>query len=372
MVAAPASAKSIQLIAGSDEFIVKTVAAERARQLTPPEAGEFGLDLIEGEAENAEAALNILTRLQEALHTVGFFGGRKLVWLKNTNLLADNRITQTDAVRDALEKLAAVLERGLPAGVTLLISALGLDRRRKLCRLLEKIAAVELHDAPDLSKEAGEEEIAMFIAGKLRAEGKTMTDEALRAFRDLVAPTLRELANELEKLFLYVGRRTEITADDVRAVCSASQQAVIWELIDAIAAKQLRPALATLDKLLDSGEHPLGLLTRLGNQLRLILLARDLMERKVLVPSGNPFEYIRGFKNLPPEATAHFPRGKEGTLPNEWRMYRCALAARNFTTRELIRALDLVLDAHRQLVSTQLDERVVLTQTITRIIRPVA
>lgn len=372
MSAARVPAKRVHLIGGSDEFTIKATAAQRATELTPAGAGPFGLEIIEGEADNIDSALTILSRLREAIQTVGFFGGGKLVWLKNTNLLADNRTTQTDDVRAALEELATLLQRGLPAGVTLLISALGVDKRRKLYKVLEKTATIEICEAPEAGKEAGEEEIAAFIAGKLRAAAKTMSDDALRLFRDLVAPTLRDLANELEKLFLYTGRRQQITADDVRAICSASRHAAIWELTDALGAKQLPRALLALDNLLGSGENAMGILTLLVNQLRLMLLARDLMVRKVLVPGERGFDYANRFKALPPEATAHFPRSKEGALPNEWRMYRCALAAKNFTTRELIGALDVLLEANRQLVSTQLDERLVLTEAITRILQPSA
>jgi DNA polymerase III delta subunit len=48
-------------------------------------------------------------------------------------------------------------------------------------------------------------------------------------------------------------------------------------------------------------------------------------------------------------------------------LYRCALAARNFSASELIRAMDLLLEANRQLVSTQLDDRLVLEETIAKI-----
>jgi DNA polymerase III delta subunit len=50
-------------------------------------------------------------------------------------------------------------------------------------------------------------------------------------------------------------------------------------------------------------------------------------------------------------------------------LYRCALAARNFSTAELIGAMDLLLEANRQLVSTQLDARLVLGEAVAKIAR---
>ena len=325
--------------------------------------------------EAQDEALKIFRRLNEALNTVGFFSAAKLVWLKNTNLLADDKAVSAEAVKEALDEFSDQLKRGLPDGVTLLISAIGIDRRRTAYKTLEKAATVQVLDAPDESKQAGDEEIADFIQRKLRAEGKTMVAAAFETFRGLVAPDLREIANELEKLSIYVGNRKEISTADVRAICSVSRQAVIWELTDALGARRLPQAIRAVEKLLGGGEQPIGIVMMLVGQLRLMLLARDLMERKLISVregAGSNVEFVRAFERLSVGVTAHFPRTKDGMLPNAWRLYRCAVAAKNFSKTELIGALDTLLEANRLLVTTQLDARLVLEETVTKIARPAA
>ncbi|HVM60747.1 MAG TPA: DNA polymerase III subunit delta [Verrucomicrobiae bacterium] len=371
MPATAAKTKSIYLVGGADEFSIKETAAKLADKLAPKQAGEFGLEIIDGSASNQDEALKVLSRLREALETVGLFGGgNKLVWLKSTDLLADTQTTRAEAVKEALADLADLLKSGLGEGVTLLISAIGCDRRKTLYKTLEKIGEVRFFEALEEGKGDSDEEIEAFIQSKLRADSKTMSAEAVQAFRELVAPSLREIANELEKLFVYVGKRSDITKDDVRAICSASRQAVIWELTDSLGARRTSRAIRSLESLLDAGDQPIGILMMLVAQFRLMLLARDLMVRKLISardgPGGN-IEFVKAFERLPESATAHFPRTKDGALPNAWRLYRCALAAKNFSTRELIRAMDLLLDANRQLVSTQLDDRLVLEETIAKI-----
>jgi len=371
MPATAAKTKSIYLIGGADEFSIKETAAKLADKLAPKKAGEFGLEIIEGSAANQDEALKVLSRLREALNTVGLFGGgNKLVWLKNTDLLADSPTTRAEAVKESLAELADLLKAGLGEGVTLLISAIGTDRRKTLYKTLEKVGEVQFFEPLEEGKGDADEDIVAFIQSKSRADGKTMNPEAVQAFRELVAPNLREIVNELEKLFTYVGKRTAITKEDVRAICSASRQAVIWELTDALGARRTSQAITALENLLDAGEQPMGVLMMLVAQFRLMLLARDLMQRKLITardgPGGN-FEFVKAFERLPEQATAHFPRTKEGALPNAWRLYRCALAAKNFSTSELIRAMDLLLEANHQLVSTQLDDRLVLEETIAKI-----
>ena len=364
------SATAIHLVAGDDEFSVKEEAARLAKKLAPGAAGEFGLEIIEGDANNQDEALRLLGRLNEALFTVGFFGSEKLVWLKSTDLLGESRTAGAEAVKEALASLADTLKRGLPPGVQLLISAIGCDKRRTLYKTIEKLGAVKLFEVPEAGKTAGEKEISTFINSRLSGYGKKMDPGAMERFRILVAPEFREIANELEKLDLYVGNRSTISEADVRAICSASRQAIIWDLTDALGARNLPGSIAALQNLLHGGESPLGIVMMLVAQFRLMLLARDLMVRKVLIPQPPPnggFAYFQGFQNLSEQETAHFPRGKNDALPNGWRLYRCALAAKNFSTDELIEAMDILTEANRLLVSTQLDDRLVIEQAMVKI-----
>ena len=373
MPVAATKTKSIYLVGGADEFSIKESAAKLADKLAPKKAGEFGLEIIEGGVTNQDEALKVLARLREALNTVGLFGGGdKLVWLKNTDLLADSPTTRAESVKDALGELAELLKSGLGDGVVLLISAIGCDRRKSLYKTIEKTGEVQFFEALEEGKGDSDEEIEAFIQSKLRADGKTMSAEAVQAFRELVAPNLREIANELEKLFTYVGKRPAVAKEDVRAICSASRQAVIWELTDALGARRASQAIAALENLLDAGEQPLGVLMMLVAQFRLMLLSKDLMQRKLITARddmGGNFEFVKAFERLPETATAHFPKTKEGKLPNAWRLYRCALAAKNFSVAELIRAMDLLLEANRQLVTTQLDDRLIIEQAIAKIAR---
>ena len=373
MPAAATKTKSIYLVGGADEFSIKESAAKLADKLAPKKAGEFGLEIIEGGASNQDEALKVLSRLREALNTVGLFGGGdKLVWLKNTDLLADTPTTRAESVKDALAELAELLKGGLGDGVVLLISAIGCDRRKSLYKTIEKTGEVQFFEALEEGKGDSDEEIEAFIQSKLRADGKTMSAEAVQAFRELVAPNLREIANELEKLFTYVGKRPAIAKEDVRAICSASRQAVIWELTDALGARHASQAITALENLLDAGEQPIGVLMMLVAQFRLMLLSKDLMQRKLITvrdEKGGNFEFVKAFERLPETATAHFPKTKEGKLPNAWRLYRCALAAKNFSVAELIRAMDLLLEANRQLVTTQLDDRLIIEEAIAKIAR---
>src|SRR5947208_10017114 len=117
-----AETANIHAVIGSDEAEVKRVAAELAQKLVPEEAGDFGLEVIDGAADNAEQAAARIRSAIEALQTLPFFGGAKLVWLKNVNFLSDDPKARSAAVQSALEQLSELLDRGFGSEVTFLIS----------------------------------------------------------------------------------------------------------------------------------------------------------------------------------------------------------------------------------------------------------
>jgi len=49
-----AATANIHAVVGSDEAEVKRVAAELASNLTPPGAGDFGLEIIDGTVDRSE------------------------------------------------------------------------------------------------------------------------------------------------------------------------------------------------------------------------------------------------------------------------------------------------------------------------------
>ena len=103
-------------VIGSDEGETKRRARELASKLTPEQGGDFGVDTIDGMADNAEQAVLRIRQAKEAIQTLPFFGREKLVWLKNVNFLADTATSRSAAVQEALEELKDVLSHGFRMG----------------------------------------------------------------------------------------------------------------------------------------------------------------------------------------------------------------------------------------------------------------
>lgn len=359
---------NIHAVVGSDESEVKRAAREMASELTPPGAGDFGVEVIDACADNAEQAAARVRATIEALQTLPFFGGEKLVWMKNANCLGDSVIGRAASVQSALDDLSAVLEAGLGSGVTFLLSATDVDKRRSFYKSLGKRAELRVIDRLDATRAGWEEEATEIVRGRAQKRQLQFESDALDLFVLLTGGDTRQIENELEKIDLYLGDERSVTTDQVRALVPLSRAGVIFELANALAARDLERALRLVRGLLDQGESAIGiLLVALLPTIRNLLLAKDLMERNRMARSTQPFTFISALNRLPESATAHLPRKKDGSI-NGYALGIAAQHARKFETARLIAGLEACLQANLQIVSSQLDHELILTEVVVKLL----
>jgi DNA polymerase-3 subunit delta len=124
---------------------------------------------------------------------------------------------------------------------------------------------------------------AQFAREQARALGGGMDGDAAMALVDAVGTDRRVLVRELEKLTLLADARA-VSVDDVRALTRAIDQGRIFELVDAIGARNARVAVRSWRTLLRAGEDPHRLLAMVARQFRLLIQAAELGARRVPPP----------------------------------------------------------------------------------------
>ena len=361
---------NLYAVMGSDESEVKRVAADLATSLTPPEAGDFGLEIVDGVAENADKAAARIRSTIEALQTLPFFGSTKVVWLKSANFLGDTQLSCATSVQSALEELSDLIENSLGSDVIFLISAIEVDKRRSLYRLLVKRAELQIFDRLDSSRSGWEEEASELVRSRARKRRLKFDEDALDFFVLLTGGDTRQIDNELEKIDVFLGKERGVHVDLVRELVPLSRTGVIFELGNALATRDLELALRLVRRLLDQGESAIGiLLVAIVPTLRNLLLANDLMERHRLARPHSPFQFISAINRLPAEATDHLPRKKDGSI-NAYALGIAAQHAHRFEVKQLIEAMQACLEANLQLVTTQLDHELILTEVVVKLLGP--
>jgi DNA polymerase-3 subunit delta len=393
-----ATTANIYAVVGSDEAEVKRVATELATNLTPPGGGDFGLEVIDGAADNAEQAAARIRSAIEALQTLPFFGSTKVVWLKNANFLGDDPKARSAAVQSALEELSELLDGGFDSGVTFLISATEVDKRRAFYKMLVKRAELQVFDRLDSGRAGWEQEATEIVRLRAKKQKLQFDDDALDLFVLLTGGDTRQIENELEKIDTYCSAGVRpvdragvspaepksaritsagatarmvvprVTVDLVRELVPLSRAGIIFELSNALALRDLELALTLVRRLLDQGESAIGiLLAAVVPTIRNLLLAKDLMERHGLPRPHSPFQFISAINRLTAKATEHLPRKKDGSI-NAYALAIAAQHAHQFETNQLINAMRACLTANVQLVTTQLDHELILTEVVVKLL----
>jgi DNA polymerase-3 subunit delta len=369
MAAAKTKAQTqLHAVVGSDDGEVKSAARDLAARLAPEDSGEFSTDIIDGAVQYADEATTKIHATIEALLTFPFFGGEKLVWLKSASFLADDQLGRAQGVIEALEKLTETLSGGIPESTRFLLSAVGVDKRRSFYKSLTKLAKVEVYDKVDASKAGWEEEAATVVEEMARGRGLRFAGDASELFVLSTGGDRRVVANELEKLDLFLGERREIAVNDVRLLVPLSRAGIVFEIGNAIAERDLSRALALLDQLLFQGETPVGIMyAAVIPTVRNLLVVKDLMSRHRLQRPAQPFFFGKTLERLPADAIAHLPRKKDGGI-NAFTLGIAATHAHRYEVAELQIALEACLEANIQLVTSSMDAEVALSQLLVKII----
>jgi DNA polymerase III subunit delta len=171
--------------------------------------------------------------------------------------------------------------------------------------------------------------------------------DAARELVDSLGGDMMMISNELEKLVLYVGEKKRITLGDVETMVLAAKQRSLYELTDAISARERTRALEMLDAILSSGEGEeaaIGHLYMLAKTFRqmLVILERNVRDQRMLWAA-----LWQGFR-VPPFAADDIIR--------QARRYK--------SKRELTRAIRLVAKADLALRSNPPSKRLVLEKLV--------
>ena len=177
----------------------------------------------------------VITEVLDELRTLPFLGPRRAVEIH----AADGFITTN---REILEDYLA---SPCTTGVLILLPEKPLRSNLRVAKLINKIGHVfslgtpKAHEVPHILARLAKE-----------TYGKTLRPGVGHALQELLGDSLNTLAEELEKLSLYVGKRQTIGIEDVQALVGNNRELSAFEMIDALVKRDTGQALELLERTL--------------------------------------------------------------------------------------------------------------------------
>jgi DNA polymerase-3 subunit delta len=331
------------VLAGDEIFLLDRCRAAVQKAFVPPDLRDFclsDLDLTQ------VSIFEVLDRAQ----TPSLMAPFQVIFVRNVRQLY---------TRGAKKEEFAALDRYFaspnPQALILFIAdflripadtrRMDMDDKNRFERLTETLGA---HCGMVELARVNEEDAMRWTVTKAHEAGLQMETDAARELVDALGADMMLVSSELEKLLLYTSGRGKITLGDVETMVLSAKQRTLYELTDAISARDRVRALALLQGLLNSSEAgedaAIGHLYMLARTFRqmLVILEKNVRDSRAIWQA-----LWQGFR-MPPFAA--------DDLIRQARRYK--------SRRELTRALRLVARADVELRSSPPDKRLVLERLV--------
>jgi DNA polymerase-3 subunit delta len=251
-----AKPQALYVLHGDEPFLKRLVRQGIRELVLGPDDDGFSLAGHAGDKAN-------WAEVVEDLETLPFLAACRLVVVEN----ADPFVSRE---RSRLEKLFPDLAaRKKPRGV-LVLDVQAWAATTNLARATPESSLI-------VCKTPSAQQLPTWCAQWCQGRyGKTLATAAARLLVELIGAEMGLLAQEIEKLAVYVGSAPKIEARDVDRLVGRNRAEHTFRIFDLIGEGKTAEALSFLGQLLELGEEPLGLLAAFSWQLRRLAKAARL------------------------------------------------------------------------------------------------
>ena len=115
----------------------------------------------------------------------------------------------------------------------------------------------------------------------MKQRGYSISQEAAALLQINVGNSLRRLASEIDKIELLKKDDKTIALEDIETVVGSTKEYNVFEFCDAVAGKDIRKSLRILNRLLELGESPIGILVMLNRHFTIITKAKEMLVKQL-------------------------------------------------------------------------------------------
>ena len=349
---------------GSDEEKVLTKASECFQNILS-ERNDFNQETFDGRVSRSEEVLEVCSQVIESLQTLPFLG-EKVIWLKDISFLGEDiRVSQTEAAQKGVENLIEFLQKGLPKGIFLLLSASAIDKRRSFFKKIQNLAEFQFFETPTLSQVQDYETVANMIAIEAKNFSLSFKKDALQIFSFFVGNNFRLVRGELEKISLYLGEKSEVSVETVQLLVAPSDFGILWRINECLESQNLSEAISLIRTRLSFGESAIGISrATLIPVVRRLFLAKVLMAYRPL-PLESYASFATALEEVKDSLQLGIKRKKDGKL-QAYPLFLASKSARIFSSQKLKEMLFAALEMDFSLVTGKLEAETALYQFLSQ------
>ncbi len=229
-----------------------------------------------------------ILQIKEIADTLPFFSDYRVIVIEDSGLFK--------SASNLPDYLSSML-----TSTVVIFSEKEIDKRNKLYKLVNKEGiAVEM-------KQLDVSDTKHFITSMLEKNNKQMRGSTIDYFLQQIDTSLSNIINEIDKLTAYTYGCSEITTDDIDAVCCVQVTGRIFQMIDYAAMGKKAKALKLYYDLLELRESPMSILYLITRQFNILLrikisenekLSKSEIVSKLQIPSFTVDKYINQAKRF--------------------------------------------------------------------------
>lgn len=245
--------KQIYLLYGEEAYLKKQYR-DRLTKALLPEGDTMNFAHFEGKGVDVKSVIDLS-------ETLPFFAERRLIVFDNTGFFKSAGADLADYIKE------------MPDTTYYIFVEDEVDKRSKLFKAVKskgRVVELPFQDENTLKR---------WVAGKIRNENKQVTEQTIIYFLNKVGTDMENITKELEKLFSYTMEKTDITKEDVDAICVTQIANHIFDMVNAVAEKQQKKALDLYYELLALKESPMRILFLMTRQYRMLFQVKHLANK---------------------------------------------------------------------------------------------
>jgi DNA polymerase-3 subunit delta len=250
-------AEAIYVFYSNNEFLLNHTVEEKVAELKVDPFNVVRYDMLESQSDD----------VLEDLQTVSFFAEKKVIIVKNLSEIEKE-------AESVLKAWVAYLEKPNPDVILIVVLNELMSDKNPIGEALFKYAFIEK------IREMDKKEYPEFVRNMFKKFGYTITDTAIDALLERTNLDFTLMSQEAEKLMLFSYDTKEIQEKAVLLLVSRNLEENIFELTNALLAKNQTKTIEIFYDLVARNEDPLRILNNIVSKVR------ELMHTKLLIEKG--------------------------------------------------------------------------------------